>query len=52
MQTMAEDKPGRWVMEVARTRVTQFRELLVRHEKTTAAYEASLQLAAMVIVYI
>ena len=44
-------KARRWIVEVAHSWFNRFRKLLVRFEKTHAAYEALLQLAASVIIY-
>ena len=44
-------KPRRWIVEVAHSWFNRFRKLLVRYEKTTASYEALLQMAATVIIY-
>ena len=50
-QMKAGYKPRRWIVEVAHSWFNRFRKLLVRYEKTTASYEALLQMAASVIVY-
>ena len=50
-QMKAGYKPRRWIVEVFHSWFNRFRKSLVRYEKTTACYEALLQLAAVVIVY-
>ena len=51
MPLKAGYKPGRWNMEDTHAWFNQSLELIARHDKTTASYEAPLQLAAAVIVY-
>ena len=50
-QMKAGYKPRRWIVEVAHAWFNRFWKLLVSYEKTTASYEALLQLAATVILY-
>ena len=51
VQMKAGYKPRRWIVEVFHSWFNRVRKVLVRYEKTTASYEALLQLAAAVIVY-
>lgn len=41
----------RWIVEVAHSWFNRFRKLLVRYEKSNAAYESLLQLAASIIIF-
>ena len=44
-------KARRWIVEVVHSWFNRFRKLLVRYEKTNAAYESLLQLAASIIIF-
>ena len=44
-------KAQRWIVEVVHSWFNRFRKLLVRYEKTNAAYESLLQLAASIIIF-
>jgi transposase len=44
-------RPRRWVVERTHSWLNRFRKLLVRFEKTTASYEALLELACALITY-
>ena len=44
-------KARRWIVEGVHSWFNRFRKLLVRYEKTNAAYESLLQLAASIIIF-
>ena len=44
-------KARRWIVEVVHSWFNRFRKRLVRYEKTNAAYESLLQLAASIIIF-
>ena len=45
------DRPRRWVVERAHSWLNRYRKLLVRFEKTSASYEALLELACALIAF-